>query len=69
MASPLKNSGKNISGFDSTVAHSSKPSIYCVSDRLTTSEDDWLRQQKKLVNESYQSDRLERSAKKRSVTQ
>ena len=53
MAIHSKSSGKKISDMASTVALNSKPATYAVSNRLTTSEDEWLRQQKKLVNETY----------------
>ena len=45
--------GKPTSATASNAAPSSKPATYAVSKRLTTSEDEWLRQQKKLVNETY----------------
>lgn len=45
--------GKTTSATVSSAAHSSRPAIYAVSKRLTTSEDEWLRQQKKLANETF----------------
>lgn len=53
MAKNLKISGETTSATASNAAPSSKPAIYAVSNRLTTSEDEWLRQQKRQVNETY----------------
>lgn len=45
--------GKPTSATASNAAPSSKPATYAVSKRLTTSEDEWLRQQKKQANETF----------------
>jgi hypothetical protein len=53
METNSKKFGKRTSDTALTAAPSLKPAIYVVNNRLTTSEDEWLRQQKKLVNEAY----------------
>lgn len=49
----LRKSGDKALASGSIAAPSSKLPIYCVSDRLTSSEDNFLRHQKKRVNEAY----------------